>query len=205
MAKITWLAAALLLSFSLTGPGQAAPAPEPGIAVKPDATVHAEPKPRPEPQAVRRPATPAPAKQAAAKKPLTRHPPRHSARRSAPHRVLAQTRRESRQARMDYDERRGREYRPPHSGPVYESQPVVAGGNGCDEACRYHEWFERYAAWYDHYGRSFNAPTRGSAGAPANIQAGPAPNRVYRPDQSERDRLDPWHGYNGRDGLGNGY
>jgi hypothetical protein len=204
LAKITWLAAALLLSFSLAGPGQAAPAPKPGIAAEPDTAANAEPKPRPEPQAIRRPAAPAPGKQAAAKKPPTRHSPRHSARRSTPHRALAQTRRESWQARMDYDKRHGREYRP-HSGPVYESPPGVAGGYGCDEACRYREWFERYAAWYDRYGHSFNAPTRGSAGAPANIQARPAPDRVYRPDQSERDRLDPWHGYNGRDGLGNGY
>ena len=105
---------------------------------------------------------------------------------------------------MDYDERRDREYRP-HSGPVYNAPPVAAGGYGCDEACRYREWFERYAAWYDRYGRGFGAPSRASAGAPANIQAGPGPDRHYRPNQSERDRLDPWHGYDGRDGLGNGY
>jgi hypothetical protein len=200
MAKITVLAAGLLLSLALAGPGQAAPDARPGIAAKtaPDAAANAEPKPRPEPQAVR-PAA-APGKQAAAKKPPPpRHPPRPIARRSAPHRALARARRESRQARMDYDERRDREYRP-HSGPVYDSAP-----GGCDEACRYSQWFERYAAWYDRYGRSFSAPNRGSAGAPANIQARPAPNRIYRPDQSERDRLDPWHGYNGRDGLGNGY
>jgi hypothetical protein len=84
----------------------------------------------------------------------------------------------------------------------------------CDADCRYRDqqyrdWLVRYSAWYDRYGRTYRA----SQNPPANRSSGPVnsvgPNTAYyrgfRPDQSERDRLDPWHGYNPHDGLGTGY
>jgi hypothetical protein len=98
----------------------------------------------------------------------------------------------------------------PRSGPIYESGPAPGG---CEEACQYNDWFRRYRDWYDHYGRDYQ-PGRGSAMnvppnpsyRPAPSDIGPAGNYRGRPlDRSERDRMDPWHGYNAHDGLENGY
>lgn len=72
---------------------------------------------------------------------------------------------------------------------------------------RYRDWFGRYAAWYYAYGRYYGAPDR------ARMEQGPirrgAPQQESRPGPAptpdDRARLDPWHGYDSRDGLENGY
>ena len=82
---------------------------------------------------------------------------------------------------------------------------------GCDETCQYRDWLNRYAAWYRDFGYYYGEPSRppvpaGPTPPPVygqNRAAGPA--QAYQPSQSERDRLDPWHGYNPYDGPGNGY
>jgi len=230
LAKLTILAAGILLSsaLALTGCGQAAPdcktstgdpacakAAQPVTAAKasPAAEASAVPKPRPEPQVVGRPVPAAKNKQAGARV-KQRHPlTRRTARHSPPHRTYAQARwRDRQESQQDaYDGRRdGREYRPP---PAYQSAPGPVAG-GCDYACQYRAWLERYSAWYDRYGRTYNAAPRGNM-----RQAAPPPygsddrhdDRLSRagtaqhPDQSERDRLAPWHGYNPSDGPENGY
>jgi hypothetical protein len=105
---------------------------------------------------------------------------------------------------MEYDDRRS------HPGRLDDTvSGPAADGHGCGDACRYREWFERYAAWYDRYDRTVGTEDRPSAGSPsAAVPFQPAPGRFYRntgPDPGERGRLDPWHGYDGRDGLENGY
>lgn len=230
LAKLIILAAGILLSSALvlTGCGQAAPdcktstadpvcakAAQLATAAKasPAAKASATPKPRPEPQVVGRP-VPAKNKQASTRKsqqqPLTRQTARHS----PPHRTYARAqwnnRRESRRDWNAYDERRdGREYRPP---PAYESAPGPVAG-GCDDACQYRAWFERYSAWYDRYGRTYKATPRSDMREAAPPPYGSAYRHDDRlslgtgqhPDQSERDRLAPWHGYNPSDGPENGY
>ncbi len=90
------------------------------------------------------------------------------------------------------------------SGPVYEA------GAACDEACRYRAWFRDYNAWYQAYGRRYAeyppAP-RALDAPPSSAGARDWPRTAYGPDeaQSERDRLDPWHGYDDHDGPQNGY
>jgi hypothetical protein len=227
LAKTIILAACIFLCSALAGPGQAAPdcktaignpacpAPKtakPAIAAKPSPTAqsNAEPRPRPEPQVVRRATSSGANRQAAAKKPRQNPVPRRTARRSAPHRAYAQTSRgyrlESRQDWKAYDDGRdryGREDRPP-SGPVYDSASgAMAGGYGCDNGCQYRDWFERYSAWYDRYGRTYSTERRGPDYSAGQSSAG-FQRRDDR-DQGARDRLDPWHGYNSRDGLENGY
>jgi hypothetical protein len=85
---------------------------------------------------------------------------------------------------------------------------------GCDDACQYRAWFERYRAWYDRYGRTYNAAPRSDMRQAAQPPYGSDyyhDDRLNRagsgqhPDQSERDRLAPWHGYNASDGPENGY
>ena len=196
---------------------------KPAVAAKPGPTAQSntEPKPRPEPQAVRRANSSGANRQAAAKKPRQNLVPRRTARHSAPQRAYAQTSRgyrpESRQDWKAYDhgrDRYGREDRPP-SGPVYDSASgAMAGGYGCDNACQYRDWFERYRAWYERYGRTYNITPRSSKRAAPQPSYGPDyhyDDRLSRTgagqrlDQSDRDRLAPWHGYNSRDGLENGY
>lgn len=94
----------------------------------------------------------------------------------------------------------------PMSGPVYEAGRGQPPGTGCDEACRYRAWLKDYDAWYLAYGgryAEYPPPPPSSAG---NRDW---PRTAYRPDQpdawSARDRLDPWHGYDGHDGPQNGY
>jgi hypothetical protein len=108
---------------------------------------------------------------------------------------------------------RREEPRPP-SGPLYESWLGGADTGGCDQACRYHDWFQRYGDWYNRYSRNYRSGRAGAADAPADPSNGPAYSyngpTDYRGNgrplnQSERDRMDPWHGYNSHDGLENGY
>jgi hypothetical protein len=201
-----------------------APAPPPKPAPKPrtasqSRTIAKPPAAAAKPQtAPRLAARPAPHRQALAKRPLS-----HRAARSLPHRYAYTENRRARYRRSlqewkAHGERQtvSRDDYRPHSGPVYESGPGYAAGAppigaGCDADCQYRDrqyrdWFVRYSAWYDRYGRSTGA----TPPQPANRYYGPAgPDAAYsgslRPDQSERDRQDPWHGYNPRDGLGNGY
>jgi hypothetical protein len=169
-------------------------------------------KPRPPPPAVGHLANPAAPKQANNKpsqpQPKTRHGVRHRAYAEAAHGY----RHASRQEWGAYDSWWAiphQEQRPP-SGPIYESGPAAGG---CDEACRYDDWFRRYNDWYDRYGgyyrsgqgSAMNVHPNSSHG-PARGDTGLADNYRGRPlDQSERDRMDPWHGYNSRDGIENGY
>ena len=115
--------------------------------------------------------------------------------------------------------RRGVEQHPetrPPSGPIYDTPPDGAMppsplANGCDEACQYRDWLNRYAAWYRDFGRYYyGAPPAQARSAPSPVygQNRPAPAmpmQATRPGQSERDRLDPWHGYNAHNGPANGY
>jgi hypothetical protein len=162
----------------------------------------AKPKPRPAPpQIAAKPLAKPASPQATAKtKPKSsnlaqsqmRHP-RFLA--GAPHR--ARPAREARRS-FEYPEER------PHSGPVYGTTPGPAPlVPGCDEACQYRDWLNRYAAWYRDFGRYYYGPTAPlrpapppQASRPENRPAPVLPVQSYRFDRSERDRLDPWHGYN---------
>lgn len=152
--------------------------------------VTAQPSPRPEPA----PAEPSPRKTQAA---------RHEggvAQNSRAYRYGAQPALHSRW-QHDHAER-------PKSGPVYEADRGRMGGGDCDEACRYRAWFQDYSAWYQAYGRRYaeypppapDAPSAGNRDWPRTAY-GPGDARAW----SERERLDPWHGYNGHDGPQNGY
>jgi len=185
-----------------------APSPKPNAAAKPSAAAKppvAAAKPHAAPQIAARPA---PHQQA-----LNKRPPHHEPHPAARH-IYAENRRahhrRSRQEWAVYGDRRAvmqDEYRPP-SGPVYESGPAAAGpATGCDQDCQYRDWLVRYSAWYDRYGRTYGATQYPPANR-AYGSAGPgAPNAAYygRPDRGERDRLDPWHGYDPHDGPANGY
>ena len=93
----------------------------------------------------------------------------------------------------------------PDSGPVYDTPiPPPALASGCDEACQYRDWLNRYAAWYRDFGRYYYGPPPMGMAPPVQPPAFYSENRPLpvppprnaQPDQSERDRLDPWHGYN---------
>lgn len=187
-----------------------APSPKPNGATKPSAAakppVAAAAKPHAAPQIA---AHPAPHRQA-----LNKRPPHHEPHPAVARHIYAENRRahhrRSRQEWAVYGDRRAvmqDEYRPP-SGPVYESGPAAAGpATGCDQDCQYRDWLVRYSAWYDRYGRTYGATQYPPANR-AYGSAGPgAPNAAYygRPDRGERDRLDPWHGYDPHDGPANGY
>lgn len=92
----------------------------------------------------------------------------------------------------------------PTSDPVNEAGRGQSQGASCDEACRYSVWRKDYDAWYRAYGERYAgyppAPPRfaGNRDFPGAI---PGEARAW----SERDRLDPWHGYDGHDGPQNGY
>lgn len=95
----------------------------------------------------------------------------------------------------------------------YGNQPGLTDrgqlrGEDCGEACRYRAWFRDYNAWYQAYGRR----TAAYPPAPPDAPPGSAGNRDWPRAgyeeariRSERDRLDPWHGYDGHDGPQNGY
>jgi hypothetical protein len=194
------------------------PAPKPHVAAQPRTPTKPPAASAAKPQAAPRMAvSPAPHRQTLAKRPL----PHRTAHSAAPHHTYAENRharyRRNRQEWNAHGERQTAsrdEYRPP-SGPVYESGPGYAGvpplGTRCDADCQYRDqqyrdWLVRYSAWYDRYGRTYGA----NQAPPANRYYGPAvPGAAhygaFQPDQSERDRLDPWHGYNPHDGPGNGY
>lgn len=177
---------------------------------RPQAAAKAKTKPLTAEQTVRPKARPAPPR-IAAKPAVPSHPqvgvkpkstpPRLA--RPAPRHMLAQApRRPMVRRNFGYRIPEAR----PHSGLVYDTPAGVpsspAPAYGCDEACQYRDWLNRYAAWYRDFGRYYyGAPERPMApGHPAppmtygENRAAPPP--AYRPDQSERDRLDPWHGYN---------
>ncbi|MGZ5929814.1 MAG: hypothetical protein ACXWLX_11405 [Rhizomicrobium sp.] len=233
MAKLTILAAGILLSSALvlTGCGQAAPdcktspsdpacakAVKQIAAAKPSAAANPgiQPMPRPETRIIGHSASPSANKQAVAKKPQHHLVPRRTALLSPPHRTYTQPQRSDRWERQKdwnaYDTRRDRYSRESWPPPAYESAPGPLAG-GCGEACQYRAWFERYSAWYERYGRTYNAAPRGDM----RDTAQPPSRSDYhhddrlslgagqRPDQSERDRLAPWHGYNPSDGPENGY
>ena len=219
MATTTRWGAGFLFSAALViaGPclAQSAPAskaeppPHPGPSVKMQIT----PPPRPEPPAASK------AKPAAAAKPVARPikpleakksspAPRRAAKRSR--RIYAQTppprHRETRQDRWRYSYREERAVRE----PAHSFRSATRDAR-CDEVCAYREWAERYRAWYERYGRAYGAYGAGPE-APhyeSRVPAGPprqaADWRARQWRESERARLDPWHGYNSRDGLENGY
>lgn len=95
----------------------------------------------------------------------------------------------------------------PMSGLVHEADRGRMGGGDCDEACRDRAWFRDYNAWYQTYGRRYAEYPPPDAPPSAGHRDGP--RTAYRPADartwSERDRLDPWHGYDGHDGPQNGY
>jgi hypothetical protein len=232
MARTALSIAGLLVSAFLAQPGQAAPdckaapgapgcqSPKAAKAIvppKPDMALKsaAEPRPRPEPSAVSTktaaskaaPTRPNPAKQADNKaQPHKQVPHKHAPRRTARASVY---RYENQPALQNQHARpRAEDARPPR-GQVYEADrgPTPLPGYGCDDACRYREWLQRYSAWYEAYGRSYAArtpaPRNGSDRSDAGSQN--RPRYSYSLGQSERDRLDPWHGYDPHDGPQNGY
>lgn len=99
----------------------------------------------------------------------------------------------------------------------YDNQPGLIGrgrvdGDDCGEACRYRAWFRDYNAWYQAYGRhtaEYPPAPPGPDVPPAFAGDRDAPRAAFRSGEAraryERDRLDPWHGYDGRDGPQNGY
>ncbi|MES2254814.1 MAG: hypothetical protein V4559_07205 [Pseudomonadota bacterium] len=177
--------------------------PKPDQAAKPAS----KPTPRPEPRVIPagsapKTAPPKPAKQAAGE-PLQ---PPLSARRTARRHSLAQNPRSYRydsQPEARLSSPRAPTGRP--GSPVYEADrgPPTRSGYGCDEVCRYRIWFRQYNDWYQAYGRRY-APYPHNPDA-ASTHGEKLPQYAYRGGQSERDRLDPWHGYNPDDGPQNGY
>jgi len=202
------LSAVLMLAASCDAPppraAKAIAPPNPEIAAK-TATA---PKPKSEPQIVPAGARPSPRPEPVASEPLqhksqprTTHRPSTSvAQNSRPYRYGNQP---SLRSHGPYD-RDGR----PMSGPVYEAGRST--DDGCDETCRYRAWFRDYSAWYQTYGRGYGEypPAPEALDAPAPSVAD-GPRTAYRPGEvrvrNERDRLDPWHGYNDHDGPQNGY
>jgi hypothetical protein len=173
----------------------------------------AKPKPRLEPvpaKANPKAAAPKATKQAASKPAQGNRLVRQAARPSRYHGGLAQGSNAYRYDSQPALRMHGPGAKPP-SGPVYEAdrRPTPLPGYGCDEACRYRAWFQQYNAWYQAYGRRYAArpdmpetpmvPAIPPFGARDDHRSGQARN------QSERDRLDPWHGYNSNDGPQNGY
>jgi hypothetical protein len=71
----------------------------------------------------------------------------------------------------------------------------------------YRDWLDRYTAEsYAHgryYGAYDSARTEEGPNGPGTPQDESKPNPAPAPD--DRARLDPWHGYDSRDGLENGY
>jgi hypothetical protein len=216
MALATTCQAAVDCKTSPGSPGCPSPKAVKAIAPpKPDpaAKPASKPTPRPEPRVV--PASsaaktvpPKPTNQAAGEPP---QPPLSARRTARPHRrSLAQNPRPYRYDRQP--EARLPSPRPPTwrpSRPVYEADrgPATLPGYGCDEVCRYRIWFQQYNDWYRAYGRGDDAPYPHDQQNPDAISAhGGKPSQyAYRGGQSERDRLDPWHGYNPDDGPQNGY
>ncbi|HEY4274596.1 MAG TPA: hypothetical protein VGM68_03860 [Rhizomicrobium sp.] len=216
MAKMTawsagfWVTAAL--AFAIPCFAQSAPSakPEPLPHPGPSAKIQIKPQPRPEPPAASS-AKPTAAKQVAQPKRAevkkSGPTPRRTAKRA--HRLYAQIpparRRESREERWHYSYREERSVQEGH--PPFQA---MARTSQCDEVCAYREWAERYRTWYERYGSAYGAyRTAPSTPQGARITENPARRgtdwRVRQWRESESARLDPWHGYDSRDGLENGY
>ena len=189
-------------------PSPSVPRPAAAKPKTPQPQIAAKPKPRPEqPQIAAKPkvkSVPVAAKAKRVPKKLARSQKRY------PHIVQEAPHRPMREARRDF----GYPQERPHSGPLYDNSPGTRVP-ACDEACQYRDWLNRYAAWYRDFGRYYygppprpTAPSRPAPPPPplrGEIGPPPAmPLQSYRFDQSERDRLDPWHGYNSHS-PGNGY
>ncbi len=202
------LSAVLMVAASCdAAPPRAAKAiapPKPEMTTK----TAAPPQPKSEPQIVPTGSHPSPRPRPASSEPPRKTQPVRSARHTR-HGGVAQNARpyhyggqpSLRSPWQYYDgERR------PASGPVYEANCSI--DDGCDEACRYRAWFRDYSAWYQAYGRRYSEYPPAPRGPDAS-SIGDGPRTAYRPDEvrvrNERDRLDPWHGYNDHDGPQNGY
>ena len=203
------LSTVLLLAASCdAAPPRAAKAiapPKPEVTAK---TAMA-PEPKSEPQVVpaESPPEPSPPPEPAAGNP----PPRKAAVRTARHarQGVAQNSHSYRYGTQPQLRSRRLQERAerPMSGPVLADR-----GSDCDEACRYRAWFRDYNAWYQAYGRRYAEypPLPPSPDIPPPSSGNRDwPRTAFRPDDarawSERDRLDPWHGYDGHDGPQNGY
>ncbi|MEO6992004.1 MAG: hypothetical protein ABI273_00115 [Lacunisphaera sp.] len=217
MALATTCQAAIDCKTSPGSPGCPSPKAVKAIAPpkpEPAAKPASEPTPRPEPRVVPaesapKPVLPKPAKQTAGKSPWNALSARRTAR---PHRrSLAQNPRPYR-----YDGQPEAPIPSPRapiwgSGcPVYEADrgPTTLSGYGCDEVCRYRVWFRQYNDWYQTYGRHYAPYAQDGQNPGAAPTYGEKPSqRAYRDSRGrgERDRLDPWHGYNSDDGPQNGY
>lgn len=170
----------------------------------------AKPQPKAEPRILQAESHPQPAPKRVTQKPQHKHQLARATRRSPQRSGMAQNSRAYRydsQPALRSHWPHDRDSRPP-SGPVYEA----GAGYGCDEACRYRAWFQEYNAWYQAYGRRYAEypNSSGAAGTPPSAgDNGARPPNMPRRDEArirgERDRLDPWHGYDGHDGPQNGY
>jgi hypothetical protein len=220
MAKIPqWRTAFLLLAFlAIADSASAAPTPKPEPAphAGPSSNAEITPTPRPEPpkagpdkpRTASRPAAtakPSPKKTARKASPAPRRTVRRPARAYAGIPLPPRSWKDHGHDALDAYRERGAVSENLSSGfPAFREER-------CGEACVYREWLERYRAWYDRYGPRYGAPQPG-AWAPdqtsAHAAAPPPRAPLWRNREqleSERARLDPWHGYNARDGLGNGY
>lgn len=215
LAKIGLCIAALALALATTIPGQAADACKP-LPGKPCPAAKPAPAPRSEPGVVRRAIAPE-AKASAIAKPTPRPASPQTAQRSSPEikasRSQAERRVGRRQLLSDRNKiagasRRGRstqEAWEAYDGAIWAPPREFT----CAEDCQYREWFRRYSEWYERYGQTYGnqmadrdpppvLPPRGNP--PRQI---PPERRAAWPD--ERARLDPWHGYDSREGLETGY
>ena len=201
------LSAVLVLVASCdAAPPRAAKAiapPKPEIAAK-----AAAPQPKSEPQIV----APQPSPRPDANTPARKTQPVRAARHTR-HGSVAQNSRPYRyDGQPELRSRWSQNAERPMNGPVHEAdrRPGRPADTGCDEACRYRAWLRDYDAWYRAYGQRY-AEYPPAPLAPDAPSAGHRdwPRTAYRPDEararSERDRLDPWHGYDGHDGPQNGY
>jgi len=203
------LSALLVLASCDAPPPRAAKAiapPKPEITAK-TATV---PEPKSEPQIVASRPQPSPRPEPTGK-PSPREIPSVQPARHVRHGGVAQNSRSYRyggQAELRPFWPHDRAERPMNGPVTADREP----GAGCDEACRYRAWFRDYNAWYQAYGHRYAEypPAPLGPGSPAPSAGYPdRPRTAYQPSearaQSERDRLDPWHGYDGHDGPQNGY
>lgn len=197
------------------------PSAKSAAATKPNAAVNPAPKPRPEPGVVRRAMPPGPSPKTTARTSGPRQQTSQADRRAMTRRSDVRSahahERNSEEAWRDFDAWRARsaDANPP-AARIYGYAPQAqAGRDGCGDSCQYREWLDQYRAWYDRYGRDYgrgrDLPPVASAidpGKPAHEDGSsrpPARQSGMRADAGERNRLDPWHGYDFRDGPENGY
>jgi hypothetical protein len=87
-----------------------------------------------------------------------------------------------------------------------QTQPAPPPGGSRLE--QYLELRRAYDRQLRAYYRAFPPPARTYAQAPPPAPLAPTPRAYARPDETygqDTARLDPWHGYNPRSGLANGY